>query len=93
MLAIDSIVEVHHGSYEAADCLTVIVGLMNRVPDGVDDVAGGGDIALADLNLEVAYLAVEGRWHLWQWEVVKEPQTIDFNFTTETDGTDDGARS
>ena len=60
MLAISTVVMVHHGSNKATDGLTVIAGLMNHVPDGVDDVAGGGNIAFASLDLKVAHLPVKG---------------------------------
>ena len=60
MLAIDSVVMMHHGCNKAADSLTVIVGLMNHMPDGVDNVASCSDITLADFDLEVANLSVEG---------------------------------
>ena len=60
MLAIDSVVMTHQGCNETADGLTVIIGLVNQVPDGVDYVAGCGDIALAGLNLKVANLTIKG---------------------------------
>ena len=71
VVPIGSIVEVHHGGNKTADRLPIVVGLMNHVPDGVDDVAGGGDIGVADFHLEVAHLSVEGRWHLRHGEVIK----------------------
>lgn len=81
----------HHGGHKTADGLTVIVGLVYDMPDGVEDVAGGGDVSLADLNLEVAHLSVKGGWQVGHGEVGKEPQSIEFNIAAETDGADDGA--
>ena len=91
MLAIDSIVVMHHGSNKTANSLTVIVGLMNHMPDGVDNVAGYGDITLTGFDLEVANLSVESGWQLRHGKIGKESQTIDFNVAAEADGADDGA--
>lgn len=91
MLAIDSVVMMHHGCNKAADSLTVIVWLMNHMPDGVDNVAGYGDIAFADLDLEVANLSVEGRWHLWHWEIVEETDAVYFQVVGVSKWMDDGA--
>lgn len=91
MLAIDAIVMAHHGSNETADGLTVVVGLVDDLPDGVEDVAGGSNVTLADLDLEVAHLSVEGGGQLGHGKVSKEPQAINLNIATETDGADDGA--
>ena len=91
MLTIDSVIMMHHGSNKAADSMTVIVGLMNHMPDGIYNVAGYGDIALADFNLEVAQLSIKCRWHLWHGEVGKQPHTINLNIAAKTDGTNDSS--
>ena len=60
MLAIDPIVVMHHGCNKAADSLTIIVGLMHYLPDGVEDMTGSGDFTFSDFDLEVANLSVDG---------------------------------
>ena len=55
------VVVVHLGSYECCDGGTmIVVGSMNYLPDGVQNMFGCSDILLAGVYLEVAYLTVEG---------------------------------
>ena len=57
------VVMVHLGSDKGSDSGTVIVaGSMHRLPDGVEDLFGNGDVFIADVQLEVAHLTVECRW-------------------------------
>ena len=97
MAAIDGIVMVHHGGDERSGCGTVVVGLMNQVPECIEDVAGGLDISIGSWQLEVAHLSVKGRRHLFlgkgHGEVGKEGESEDFEVVRETDGVDDGAWS
>lgn len=53
---------MHHGCNKAADSLTVIVGLMNHMPDGVDNVAGYGDI---DVAVIVPGSEITDPWEQW----------------------------
>ena len=55
------VVMVHLGCYESCDGGTmIVVGSMNYLPDGVQNMFGCSDILLAGVYLEVAYLTIEG---------------------------------
>ena len=59
------VVVVHLGSYEGCNGGTmIVVGSMNYLPDGIQNMFGCSDILFTDEKLEVAHLSVEGRRHL-----------------------------
>ena len=95
--AVESIVVMHEGCNERRDCGAVVVILMYGVPDGVHDVAGGLNVGLAGVQMEVALAAIIGRWEgigcKGHRKVGKECHTVDFEVGGEPHGMDDGARA
>ena len=86
----------HHFSrcgHQTADGLTVVILVMNDVPDGINDMAGRGDVIITGFHLEVAHLSVEGRRHLGHGEIVEESDAVDLQVVSIGNGVDDGART
>ena len=97
MLAIQPVVVVHHSCNDTAERLTIVIGLVNQVPDGVNEMACRDDVALIDFYLEVAHLSVESRWHLscgkWHREICKESYAVELKTFPEVYRVNDGSRS
>ena len=75
----------------------MVVGVVDNLPNGVENLACRADVALADLQLKIAHLSVECRGHLSLGEghgkVGKQADSVDFEVVGKADGVDDGARS
>ena len=62
--AIATVVVVHQGGDEHVERRMMIVGLMHQLPESFNDVVCSLQISLADGQLEVAHLSIEGRRQL-----------------------------
>ena len=82
LLAEQMVIVVHLGCYKGCDGGTmIVVGSMNRLPDGVHNMYGCSNIFFTGGYLEITHLAIEGRRHLslrkGHGEVGKESKTED----------------
>ena len=89
------VVVMHLCGHQTADRGAVVVGLADDVPEGIDDMQGGGYIGFAHGQLEVLHLTIECRWQLtWRKGYRKgggEADAVDLQVGRDTDGADDGA--
>ena len=51
---------MHQGGHEGSNGGPMVVVAMYNVPDGIKDLAGSVEVIVADMQLEVAHLTVEG---------------------------------
>ena len=65
LLAEQMVIVVHLGCYKGCDGGTmIVVGSMNRLPDGVYNMYGCSNIFFTGGYLEITHLTIEGRRHL-----------------------------
>ena len=88
------VVVMHQGGYKIGGRGAMIVFLVDEVPKGVEDVAGGLLIYFRSGQLEVVHLTVKGRGKLTlcegHGEVGKETNAHQFEIFRKVNGVDDG---
>ena len=88
---------VHQGSDETRGRWAVIVFLVDKMPKGFEDIAGGLLVFYAGRHLEVSHLAIKSRWECTSGkrhgEVGEESDANQFKVLGKTDRIDYGART